>query len=327
MIIDPEMAAWLADHERRGRAAETAETLALRWRDHPLSERLRSELAAIEPKTADAVLAAAERFIGEDAQIGAFVRELIAQVAADPFVQPVFLTLAGDVSTGIVLYADRNLFVSLAVVGADALAAKKIGLRGSNSIAFTGLPSVFRVVKSGGATFSFWEAPRIDAGFVGDRSGRCRLIERRRIAEGERIATDGWTQSFVIDHAVSDIILLQAAVHVDCAPLAIEYDSETHEFVGASSTDEGASRLEMMVSLLRAMDCREAAPLFEELLASPHFFTRWYVMREYLGLDAEAALPSLRRLAAADPHPHVRAAAAQSLAMFFNEQPAREEAA
>jgi HEAT repeat protein len=81
----------------------------------------------------------------------------------------------------------------------------------------------------------------------------------------------------------------------------------------------------MMVSLLRALGRDDVFPLFEEALASPHFYTRWHVMREMLAMDAEAALPSLRRMAAEDPHPDIRAAAQQTLAMFFEEAAAASE--
>ena len=80
-------------------------------------------------------------------------------------------------------------------------------------------------------------------------------------------------------------------------------------FIGASSTDEASSRVQMMVSLLRTMEREDALPLIEEALASPHFYTRWHIMRELLAMDADAALPPLRRMAADDPHPEVRAAA------------------
>ena len=88
-------------------------------------------------------------------------------------------------------------------------------------------------------------------------------------------------------------------------------------FIGASSTDEASSRLQMMVSLLRAMEREDALPLIEEALDSPHFYTRWHIMREMLAMDADAALPSLRRMAADDPHPEIRAAARQTLDLFF----------
>jgi HEAT repeat protein len=76
----------------------------------------------------------------------------------------------------------------------------------------------------------------------------------------------------------------------------------------------------MMVSLLRVMEREDALPLMIEALDSPQFYTRWHVMREMLALDAEGALPSLRRLAASDPHPEVRAAASQTLRLFFEEE-------
>ena len=39
-------------------------------------------------------------------------------------------------------------------------------------------------------------------------------------------------------------------------------------------------------------------------------------------LASQAALPHLRRMAESDPHPEVRAAAAQTLALFFADAPA-----
>ena len=80
----------------------------------------------------------------------------------------------------------------------------------------------------------------------------------------------------------------------------------------------------MMVSLLRTMEREDSVPLLEEALASPHFYTRWHVMRELLALDAEAAHPHLRRMAEADPHPEVRAAARQTLDLFFADEAAPE---
>ena len=81
----------------------------------------------------------------------------------------------------------------------------------------------------------------------------------------------------------------------------------------------------MMVSLLRTMEREDAVPLIVEALASPHFYTRWHVMRELLALDADAAHPHLSRMAEADPHPEVRAAARQTLELFFAEPDAEAE--
>ena len=65
----------------------------------------------------------------------------------------------------------------------------------------------------------------------------------------------------------------------------------------------------MMVTLLRIMDRKDAVPVVRESLKDQHFYTRWQIMREFLALDAEAALPSLRDMARRDPHPEIREAA------------------
>jgi hypothetical protein len=149
-----------------------------------------------------------------------------------------------------------------------------------------------------------------------------RLVERRAIHDGEEMVVDGRHQSFIIDHASSDMILLQALVRVGAAPVAIEYDSKTMSFIGASSTDEVSSRVQMMVSLLRTMGREDAVPLIVAALDSPHFYARWHIMRELLALDADAALPHLRRMAESDPHPEVRATAQQTLQLFFADESA-----
>jgi hypothetical protein len=181
-------------------------------------------------------------------------------------------------------------------------------------------------VKAGNALVSFWEAPRIDGGFRAEEAGRCRLIGRRRIADGEEFLVDGSCESFVVEHATGDIVYLQATIQTGAAPLTVEYDSDTLGFINASSTDEASSRVQMMASLLREMDREDAVPVLREMLKTPHFYTRWHIMRELLALDAEVTLPDLRRMAAADPHPEVRAAASQTLALFFADEPSQQEA-
>jgi HEAT repeat protein len=104
---------------------------------------------------------------------------------------------------------------------------------------------------------------------------------------------------------------------VGAAPLSAEYDSVTRRLVGASSTDDAGSRIQLMLTLLRAAGRRDAAPLFEAFAQSGPFHARWQAMREFLGLDPEAALPCLRAMAAHDPHPEVRAAAGGTLAALF----------
>ena len=319
MIPGAALAQWLADRDAQKNSYARVEACAERWSAHPLMARLERELIEMPERSPDSLLAAARRFMDRGAEIDALMRELIAGSRADPFFRPPFHPLSSEVHNSLLLYHHPDLSISLGVTGLDMLAAKKVGRSGPASINFTGFATLLRFLDAGGATLSFWQAPEITDTFSAARAERCVLVDRRRIADGEEIVVDGRRQSFVIEHAERDILFLQAVARAGCAAVGVEYDSDSLACIGASSTDEASSRLQMMVSLLRALDRDEAFPLFEEALASPQFYTRWHVMREMLAMDAEAALPSLKRMAVGDPHPDVRAAARQTLEMFFDE--------
>jgi hypothetical protein len=325
MIAGTALAAWLADRAGQKDSQAAVESLARGWSRHPLMTGLERRLASLPDRTAAAVLAAARDFMDRDEEVAALMAQMIAASRADPFFRPPFHPMSSEIHTGLLLFHHPDLSIALGVSGVDMLAAKKAGPRGATSIGFTGVTTLFRYLKAGGATISFWEAPPITERFLASQAGKCRLTGRRRIEDGEEILIDGRYQSFIIEHARSDMLYFQAMVRPGAAPLAAEYDSRTLAFIGASSTDEASSRVQMMVSLLRTMEREDALPLIEEALASPHFYTRWHIMRELLAMDADAALPPLRRMAIADPHPEVRAAARQTLDLFFAEEGEAED--
>ncbi len=322
MIAGEVLARWLGDRDAQRQSLDRVNASAQRWSVHPLMAGLERALIEMPERTPETLIAAAQEFIGKTDEIQALVRDLIASSAADPFYRPPFHPLSSEVHNSLLLYHHPDLSISLGVTGVDMLAAKKLARSGGASINFTGFVTLLRLVKAGGATMSFWEADPIGDAFSAERTGPCRLVDRRLIEDGEEILVDGRFQSFVIEHASSDILFFQAVARAGCAPVGTEYDADTHAFIGASSTDEPSSRVQMMVSLLRALDREDAFPCFVEALSSPHFFTRWHVMREMLAMDADAALPSLRAMAQSDPHPDVRAAASQTLELFFESEPA-----
>jgi hypothetical protein len=322
MIASEALAAWLADPEAHRRSYRGVDDCVQRWSRHPLMTETERALVTLEDRTAENVLGVARAFLDRTEDLEALMGELLSSSAADPFFRPPFQPMSSDVHNAFLLYHHPDLSIGLGVSGVDMLAAKKAGPRGATSIGFTGVTTLYRYLRAGGATISFWEAPPITALFDSSRAGNVRFVERRAIHDGEEIVIDGHHQSFVVEHATSDLIFYQALVRVDAAPVSIEYDSKTLSFVGASSTDEASSRVEMIVSLLRTMEREDAVPLIVEALDSPHFYTRWHVMRELLALDADAAFPHLRRMADGDPHPEVRAAALQTLQLFFADEPA-----
>ena len=160
------------------------------------------------------------------------------------------------------------------------------------------------------------EAPPVTADFAAASAGSCVRTGERRLADGDILTVDGRHQTYVIEAARSNLFVLQASIALDQAPLSVEYDSSSHAFVGCSATGDGASRIQMIATLLRKLDCDAAFDALVPFLDHPDFFVRWHVMRELLGLDASAALPHLRRMAEADPHPDPRRTAKVVLDRF-----------
>ncbi len=321
MIAGTELSRWLADPARHQQSQDSCTAFAVRLNSNPFLCALSDALAASDGSH-DAVLAIARGAVRRVAAIEALVGEMIDEARANPYFRPALIPVSSEINQGLLLLDDPLLQLSCGVINLDALAAKKLDGAGERaSITFSGVTTLLHVVRAGGAVFSMWEAPELHGGFNRADSGRIRPLGRRRLRDGDVLEVDGRRESFVIEEAESAIVHVQAAIRVGGAPVAVEYDSRSLTFVAGSSTDEAESRMQMMVSLLRIMDRRDAAPLFEDALRAPEFFLRWHVMREYLALDAEAALPSLRRMADADPHPDVRAAARETLAAFFEDEP------
>ena len=323
MIIGHALRQWLDDAAGQSATLAAVRQSGLSFTESPPMRALEREVEAAF--RAEEILAAARRLIESDGLVQDLVGQLFAASRADPFHCPPFRSISDPLHVGLLLVESPRLSIVLGITRPDGLADKQRNRQAAGSINFDGQQTLYRFLEAGGGRLSFWEAPGVDASFTAETSGRCRCVARRPIEQGEVIALDGATQTFIIEAARSDIVYLKAATPVGAAPLAIHYDSETLGFAGASGGDDRSARLQMIASLLRITGHEEAAPRLEEMLAHPHFYVRWHAMRELLGVDAERALPSLRAMAASDPHPEVRGAAADTLAAFFADEIADEE--
>ncbi len=322
MIPSATLAAWLADIGAQRASRDRCRNFSDRWSVAPIFGALHGELTRLETPDPAAIIDQARRFFDQSGAADAVMQALMAEMREDPMFLPTFPAMASEIHWGLLLFQHPLLSIGLGVTGVDQLAAKKAHPRGGGSVGFTGTWNLYRYVKAGEAVVAYWEAPPITAGFHKAEAGQCRLTGRGRLADGDEILIDGRSQSFIIEHATGDMVYLQAQVHAGAAPVVAEYDAVTRSLVGATSGDEASSRLQMMATLLRTMDREDAVPVLRETLGTSHFFTRWHIMRELLALDAQAAYPELRRMAEADPHPEIRIAARQTLAMFFADEEA-----
>jgi hypothetical protein len=327
MIIGQALAAWLSDRERQSATVARVAEVRRRLRSLPPVAALESRADSADGRHAEPLLAAARTFLRNDEAVEACLELMIGAAFEDPFFHPPMRNALSEIQAGLLLVDRPLLSVYLSIASSTGIAEKRLDRKGPASIAFTGRRSIYRFLRAGGAILSLWEAPAIEPGFSAETSGRCRLVERRVLADGDLLELDGRRHGFVIERARSDMVYLQASTPAGSAPLTVEYDSRTRRFAGASSSDELSSRIQLMLTLLRTLDRQDSAPFFREIVRGPHFFDRWHAMREFLALDAEQALPCLRDMAERDPHAEVRAAARSTLDLLFDKsEPDRETA-
>jgi hypothetical protein len=309
MTLGHQLEAWLADRPRQRRTQAGIDRFAHHWNDGTIKRRFTQAIAALPSQDAEAVAAVVHRLFADDDWVDAAIDQLAEQVRSDPFFDPPFSAISSDIHTGLVLFEDARLSIAAGVTRVADLAAKKTAKRGATSIGFSGRVAVLKFVKAGDARISLWEAPPITAAFSAQTAGQCARAGELQLADGDILTVDGRHRGYVIEQARANLLVVQAEINLDAAPLSVEYDSATCSYVGCSATRDGASRIQMITTLLGKLGCDAAFPAIADFLDNPDFFVRWHVMRELLGLDAEAALPHLKRMAARDPHADVRRAA------------------
>jgi hypothetical protein len=326
MIVGDELQRWLADRAAQRRTRQRIDAFAADWNGGPAHRALGAATAALEAPTAEDVAAIVANLFADDFWIEHLLEDLTDALRDDPFFEPPFRFIKSDIHNGLVVFEDDHVSIAAGVTRVAQLAAKKHNAHGRRSVAFSGQLSLFKFVKAGGARLSFWECPPITDAFSAASAGRCVRTGDRALEDGDVVLVDGRHESFVIEHAAANLVVLQATVKPGRAPLAAEYDSESGTYAGCSAADDSASRIQMISTLLRKLDCAAAFPAIAAFLDHPNFFVRWHVMRELLGLDATAALPHLRKMAARDPHPEARRAARAVLDTIESGEAARKAA-
>ncbi len=314
MIVSEALKAWTRDRAAQRETQAGVDDFGHDWQQGPIHRRFDAAMASLPvPATAEQVAGQVRLLFADHGWLDVLVSSLAGNMGADPFFDPPFGNLNSEVHAGLLVFEDERVSIAAGVTSALQLAEKKNRPRGATSVGFTGQLNVLKFVKAGGAILSFWEAPPIDAGFTAAAAGLCRRTGERRIEDGEIITLDGRRESYVIERLGGSMVLLQATIATDQAPLSVEYDSATGAYLGCSATGDSSSRIQMITTLLRKLDHQAAFPAIAAFLDHPDFFVRWHVMKELLGLDAQAALPHLKRMAATDPHPDPRRAARQVL--------------
>jgi hypothetical protein len=309
MIIDGELKTWLDDRAAHPKMDAAARRFGHDWDRSSPHRDFGAAIAALGDADAETVAETARALLADDAWVDELVARIAAEMRAAAWFEPPFRALRSDIHSGLLVYEDDHLTISAGVSRLTRLAERKQGGKGKGSIQFSGQIGVLRFLKAGGVRLAFWECDPIGPDFSAATAGECRPTGAREIGDGQTIVVDGRRQSYIIEQASANFVVLQAAVKTGQAPVSVEYDAATRRFIGCSAVDEGDCRIQMVATLARSLGHREAFAAISGFLDHPSFFVRWHAMKELLGIDAEAALPHLKLMAAHDPHPDPRAAA------------------
>lgn len=244
----------------------------------------------------------------------------LALMAADPFARPPLRPVGGaEGGPGGLVLADRGairLTLRHWPFGASASAPA--------TVHFVPGHAAIHVLASGGAHFCEHHvavSAAEEAGcFTASTAAACHSAPPRPLQTGETLHLDTARQSFTLEDGGAggggDVLLLELTVQPPLRLPIRTYDVASGRLLHVSASRRDSSFRAMALALLRHLGRRDAAPLFIAETESSDFAARWNAMREFVALDPAAARAPLARMAASDPHPEVRRAAAATAALL-----------
>lgn len=290
-------------------AREAAGDTARAWRGGAAYRALERSFADCPADDPAVAMARATRLLGNADWAGALLEPLVMALAADPLFEPPLRANRDGLRIGAVLFDCPAASIAACRTSAAAMRRQPAPV----TIAFSGRLVVTRYVRAGGATLQRWQADPADADFRASAASPCHALASLALSDGDVHAIDGQREAHLVTGAGSDMVTLVATIRTGTPPLMREHAIADGGLLRVASGDERASRTEMLLAFLRLAGRADAGLQFGEATHDPAFHLRWAAMREWLGLDARAALPRLEAMAAADPHAEIRDAAARTL--------------
>lgn len=288
---------------------EASRAIARRWLEGAEYRALESAFGDCPLDKAEPAADRAERLLSDGGWAAALIDPLVAALARDPFFEPPFKVSRDARRFGAVLFECPAVSITMSIASAAAMRT----LPAPTSVIVTGRVAVTRYLKAGGATLRRWLAEPVTPGFGAAAALPAGALPAVTLADGDVVRLDGRIEAQLVTEAHSDVVTLAATVRPGAAPLMREHAIADGALLRTASNDDRASRTEMLLAFLRLSGRADAGEQFDAVTRDAAFHVRWAAMREWLTLDARAALPRLIEMAADDANAEVRAAAARTL--------------
>jgi len=306
-----------ADAARRVAMRHAVADVEAAWRAADIApDGLLTAIAALADGPADVAIARLLPWLSDTAWLRGRLDQALALLTADPFARPPLRMVGGgDGGPGGLVLADRGvirLTLQLRPFTTNSVAP--------GTAVFVPGRAAIHVLDCGGAVLRAHEVAVSVAeeagGFTAHGAAPCITQPPRPLRTGETLTLDTARQSLTLQDTGRDILYLELTVQLPSRLPIRAYDIASGRLTHVSASRRDSSFRQMALALLRQIGRTDAAPLFVAETASEDFAARWTAMRELVALDPAAAFPHLCAMAATDPHPEVRAAAAATHALF-----------
>jgi hypothetical protein len=274
------------------------------WRAGEQGAALLALLRDLDGASPETIHAALGPVLQDPVWLFDLTRRSMQALAADPTYQPPLRVIRSDVMTGMIV-ADMG-YIAIAPLIIDAAKLRQHQMCNDQTISFAGGHSISHIVRSGGARLTLYKQENaVHARISG--------TAQRPICNGEAILCDDTTHSLMLHPGDQDLSMIRVYIRSPKTAPVMEFSATTGQLIRRASNDDAGSRSQMMLTMLRSAGHPDAGAACALMLQSADADTRWHAMREFLGSDAQAAMPELHRLAQDDPDPAVRATAIQTL--------------
>lgn len=292
---------WLADRVALAAAHARSVAAGQAWLDGEPCRALRDRFDAVAAGDVDGAIDTAVTVLADRGIVAAMLAPLIEALQADPLFEPPFRVHRDPLRIGAVLFDHPAVSISAGVLSADALSA----LPRPATVVMTGRHTVVRYHRAAGATLARWRL----------KEGVCEPVAPLTLTDGVVLHSNGGCEASLLTDAPRDVATVTAMIRYGAGPAMNEFAVAGGAPVRRATLDDGVSRTETLMTLLRWSGRADAGPQFEAVSRHDEHHLRWTAMREWLALDVRGASERLEAMAVTDPHPDVRAAAAATLPM------------
>lgn len=313
MLPNPELKRWMANPFSRARSIAQVRQVRSAWASSPSIAGLDGALDAADGDP-DRVTAIGASLLQMPDLAQSLFTDALRAIDRDPFFTPPFSGASAAMGESVRLFEHRDLTMSLVLVHADSIGAKATRENSeARSVTFTGTLTLRRVLRSGGGVIQRYSATPADDCLSLATHPAASKGDAEALSEDQLLIVDGRSESVAFVYAHSAILYLECEILAGCAPYCVKYDSRDLRPVAAATTDQCASRCQLMMSALTALGGTTDPSTYRRLMASKSFEVRWHSVRELMAVDPDRAWDCLAVLAANDRHPEIRSAARQML--------------